>query len=211
MALEAVFEGGDCLDADFEAAGKDGWRADAIAEQLEKAFEVVPAAQGFFEVGLELLELGVTFFYEEDVQRSDIVSGDEVNDASGVAVEVGGGGEVGFVDCEGVFCEVMEAVHLAPDGAAQLSRGEGWRRSAFARLIFEEFEDSLGGDGIGVVTVGQDAAFSAAPGEATDLFLGSIESFLEQGVPGMGAECVGIAVHARHEEWKEHKLSQSKL
>lgn len=72
---EAIFERGDGLETDFEAAGQVGGSADAVAEQIKEAFEAKLMPQSFFEVGLELLELGVTFFYEGEGQGSDIVSG----------------------------------------------------------------------------------------------------------------------------------------
>ena len=50
-------------------------------------------------------------------------------------------------------------------------------------LFAEDLEDDLGGDAVGVVAVGEDAANGATPAPEAELFPGMQGGFLEQRVP----------------------------
>jgi len=47
----------------------------------------------------------------------------------------------------------------------------------------KELGDGFGGDGFGVVSVGQDTAFGAAPAEAVDALGSKEQSLIEQELP----------------------------
>jgi hypothetical protein len=47
----------------------------------------------------------------------------------------------------------------------------------------KKIEEGLGGEAVGVVAVGHDAAVEAAPAEALDLIMGEEEGFLEKRFP----------------------------
>ena len=52
-------------------------------------------------------------------------------------------------------------------------------------MPLERVEDGFGGDGVGVIAVGQDATEGAAPAEGPDLLLGVEKGFLEDFTPGL--------------------------
>lgn len=158
------------------------------------------AAQTGLELGLVELEPGVVFFLDEVFQGCEGRAGEGVDAGVGFAVVEQDGGEVGLVDGDEVLFEVVEAIDLTPDAAAEFP-GEVWAgrgRAVLRGVVFEEVKDGVDGDGVWVIAIGKDAAASPAPGEAADLVLGSLEGFLEEGIPGRRGGDLDIGRRALH-------------
>jgi hypothetical protein len=112
---EELFEIGDGLDAGFQPAGEVPGIGDAVAEKSKEPFEAMAPAKVGIEFGLELFELGVLFLLDEVFKRSRVGSGYDVEDAEGLAVVEKGGGQVGLVEGDKVFLEVVQAIDFSPD------------------------------------------------------------------------------------------------
>ena len=136
-------------------------------EQAEELPEAALLAEVLVELSRDALSLGGGFLVEDGFERVGFRGRDEFDNPDGFAVVGEGGIEVGLIEGQEVFFAVVEAVDMAPDEAAEFTGEEGRRdgRVTVRRggLPVEQLEDGFGGDGIGVVAVGQDAAEGAAP------------------------------------------------
>ncbi len=188
-AGQALAEAGDGLDFEFQLPGQCFGPGDAGMEQAEELSEAALLAEVLIELSGDALGLGGGFLVEEGFERVRFRGRDEFDDPDGFAVVGEGGIEVGLIEGEEVFFAVVEAVDVAPDKAAEFT-GEEVRQAGGVSvrrggLSAEQLEDGFGGDGVGVVTVGQDAAEGAAPAEGADLLLSVEQGLPEDFVPGL--------------------------
>jgi hypothetical protein len=182
-------EARDGLDSNFQGPCQSFRFGDAGIEESEEFFKAARFSEVKVKFGGEPSGLCGGFLVKEGLKGAGFRGRDEFDDTGGFAVVCEDRSEVGFVDGEEVFLAMVQTVYAAPDEAAEFAWEEVGRVGGLSvgvgRLSSKEFEDSFGGDGVGVVAVGHDAAEGATPVQWADLLLGVVERLPEHLVPGL--------------------------